>query len=124
MKYRDRLIVTAGEATGHQDPTTYEWVVDDDPSQIILDCPANVQAGGLITANRRSVSEVYADADGVAFVPPLFLGDLMRVEVGSTHKVTIVYAPIRRGSAVDYLTATAEPKLVRPEDRALLLRYT
>jgi len=121
MRTNAQIVVSAGIDAGHQDPVTYEWVPDND-EDVVLNCRALVQAGGLIKASRRSVSEVYSDADGVAFVDKPYLADLMRVVPGE-HKVKVVYDPIRRGSSVDYFTADAEARFVRPEDRALLLRY-
>jgi hypothetical protein len=119
--YRDRVIVTRGQSTGHQDPVTYEWVPGDEDT-VVLDSEANVQAGGLIAANRRSVSTTYADADGVAYFPQDKLGDLM--DVVPDDVVTVLYAPIPHGTLTDWRQASATAVFVRPEDRALLLRYT
>lgn len=118
--FRDRAIVTRGESTGHQDPTTYEWIPGDE-DHVVLDSECNAQAGGLIAAKRRSVSDTLKDADGVLTFPKHRAGDLMGVQ--PDDKVKVLYAPIRRGDAIDYFTADAEARFVRPEDRALVVRY-
>jgi hypothetical protein len=41
-KFRDRIVVTRGEAGGTQDPVTGVWTPADE-DVVILACPANVQ---------------------------------------------------------------------------------
>ncbi len=120
-QFRDHITVTRSDAGGGvQDPDTGAWVAVGG-TDTVLDCPANVQAGSLLRAGLRQTGTAFAEADGVAFVPPAFAGYLM--DVRPQDAVEIKYAPRRRGSAIVKLGADAEAMFVRPEDRAIVLRY-
>lgn len=118
MRYRDRAVVTRAGG-GTQDPVTGEWTGV--PAVTVYDGPCRVQAGGLIRANRRSTSTVLNEADGVVFLPPWELGNLLSIEPGDS--VELSYAPFRSGNTVEQRGASAEAMFVRPEDRAVLVRY-
>lgn len=118
--WRDRVTIIRGEASGQQDPVTGEWIPGPG-EQVILDCPANVQAGGLIAASRRSISTVYADADGAVVVPKPYHAALLDVE--PEDRVLITYGAMRRAGTIIERSADAIAKFVRPEDRTLLVQY-
>lgn len=120
MKYPDRIVVTRPDPRpGTQDPVSGQWVGH--PDVVVYDGPARVQAGGLLVANRRSVSSVEAEADGRAILPPRAREQLM--DMVPKDNVQVLYAHLRSGDTELQYGADAEVTFVRPEDRNVLLRY-
>jgi hypothetical protein len=120
-QYRDTVLVQrGGESTGHRDPTTGFWIVDDEEAWVAT-FRANVQAGGLLMASRRSTSTTFADADGQFSVHKRDLARLLELAPGD--QVHITYATLRKGTTMVRRGADAEVLFVRPEDRTALLRY-
>lgn len=119
--FRERVVITRGTGGGWWDEDDVWHPADEDT--VIFDGQANVQAGGLIAASRRSTSTTFAEADGVLAVSKRDLPYLLDSLPGD--KVQIRYVAQRRGgTAIDKRSASAEVMFVRPEDRAALLRYT
>lgn len=120
MKYRDAVAITrASTEPGSRDPVTGAWTGP--PPVPVYTGPAQVQAGGLLKANRRATNQVLNEADGVVYLPPWEKGTVMDIAPGDN--VHIDYAPIRQGQEVRRYGADAEVTFVRPEDRGVLVKY-
>lgn len=120
-RFDTAVVVQRGDdASGHRDPTTGFWVVDDEAS-VVYTGMVNLQAGGLIMASRRATSTAFADADGVMCAPRRDAARIMDLMPGD--RCHFSYPRLRRGSAIVSFAADAEVVFVRPEDRAAVLRY-
>ena len=117
--YRDRVKVYRSGGPGYRDPVTGLWVKPDD--LVLYHGPANVQAGGLIRANRRSTGTPFNEADGNFTVPRRALAKLLNFQPGDG--VAVEYETVRDGNAAQEYGADAEITFVIPESRLSLLRY-
>lgn len=121
MKFwRDTVVVVRGEAGGTTDPDTGLFVVADEDA-VVYSGPANVQAGGLMAANRRASGNPDLKHDGIMFLPPYAKASVLQIEPDDI--VHITYEPVRDGEVVSEYGAEARAVFVRPEDRAVLLEY-
>jgi hypothetical protein len=119
-QFRDRVLVTRGGGGGTQDPTTGAWTPSSD-AEVIYEGPANVQAGGLLLASRRAVSEPLTSADGLFILPRGRKADALKLQPGDLAHIS--YQPVLDGTTLAFYAAEAEVTFVRPEDRTALVRY-
>jgi hypothetical protein len=117
-RYESQVVVQRDGEGGWMDDNGIWHPAD---PELIMDCPANVQAGGLLASSRRAEGPPQTDADGQFVVPPQFLGRLMALIPGD--RVSITYPPIKDGTSTVSLGADAEVTFVRPEDRTALIKY-
>lgn len=93
-----------------------------DDEELIYAGPANVQAGGLMAANRRATGQADLAHDGEMYLPREERAAALRIQPEDI--VHVAYQPIRDGDTVVSYGADARVVFVRPEDRAVLLRYS